>query len=510
MEKKPHFKNINGIPTLIVEDKPFLALAGEIHNSSASSDTYMEENVWENVNGMNVNTVIAPVYWELIEAQEGQYTFESVRSLINQARENQKKLILLWFGLWKNGMSTYVPGWMKVDSENYPFIEKTSGERIYAITPLCEAAVMKDATAFQQLMRFIKEYDSDQQTVIMVQVENEVGALGTDFDYSQKAQEGLKKAVPKEALKANCDQGTWEECFGQEAKEYFMAYHYAKALDKIAGFGKKEYDLPYFVNTWLEKYPARPGEYPTGGPTARMAPFWKKVTQNIAAFAPDIYVPNFSEVCEQYLSFQDNLMIPETRQDFDTVANLLYGLSKYNVNCFSPFGIEDFMKEEIAHDASVLSTLAIDASAFNYHGTGKILSKTYELLGGMMDKIIEFRGTDKIYPFLKKSAGDRGEVFNLSNCELKVSYQNFSENKVKSAGFVIETDDHEFFVIGINVKLALQASYQSEEQIGIVALEEGSFVDNNWQRGRILNGDERYNIAIGNETKIYRIAYHTY
>jgi hypothetical protein len=32
-----------------------------------------------------------------------------------QAREENVSLVILWFGLWKNGTSMYVPGWVKRD-----------------------------------------------------------------------------------------------------------------------------------------------------------------------------------------------------------------------------------------------------------------------------------------------------------------------------------------------------------------------------------------------------------
>ncbi|TNV68306.1 hypothetical protein FHK04_12435 [Trichococcus shcherbakoviae subsp. psychrophilus] len=510
MMNKPHFKKINNIPTLIVNDKPFLALAGELHNSSASSDRYMSANVWENINRMNVNTVVAPVYWEMIEEHEGEFDFSSVRSLIEQARQNNKKLILLWFGLWKNGLSTYIPKWMKKDQERYPFVRKSNGEKLYSVTPLCDEAIVQDSAAFRQLMRFLKAFDQEDQTVIMVQIENEVGTLGTDFDYSEEALQKVSEQVPEVVERFASKKGNWLECFGKDAKEYFMAYHYATAVDSIASIGKEEYALPFFVNAWLEKYPARPGDYPTGGPTARMAPFWEKVTTNIEAFAPDIYVPNFSEVCEQFLSFQDNLLIPETRQDIQTVANLFYGIAKYNINCYSPFGIEDFFKEESKQDQNVLVTLAIDASAFRYAGTGIPLSKAYEILSGMSPLILKYRGTDKMFPFMKEKESDRGMLYGLENCEAKITYQNFQDGKIKSSGFLIETGNNELYFVGVNASLTLKAGYGENYQVGVLSLEEGSFVDGIWQRGRILNGDERYYISVDNEPKVYRIEYHQY
>lgn len=506
----PHFDKINGVSTLIVENKPFLMLGGEIHNSSASSKDYMEKNVWENVNAMNVNCVLAPVYWELIESDENHFNFDSVQSLIDQARRNKKKLILLWFGLWKNGISTYVPAWMKRNREDYFFVEKENGEKLYSISPVCRPAIEKDAHAFQRLMKFLKEYDSEKQTVIMVQIENEIGALSTDCDYNKKAKNIFEEKIPEELVTAGYPLETWEQCFREEAKEYFMAYHYAKAVDRIAELGKKEYTLPLFVNAWLEKYPSKPGEYPTGGPTARLAPFWKKIAKNIEAIAPDIYVPNFSDVCDQYSNFQDILLVPETRQDLNTISNLLYGIAKYNLNCFSPFGIEDFMKGNVEQDEDVLSTLSIDASAFNYVGTGELLSNAYKILNGMSEMIIQYRGTNKIFPFMKDKESDRGDRFTLNNCELKISFENFNKKKVKSSGFIIESGKHEFFIVGINININFYSKSGQKNQVGILDLEEGEFHQGIWRRGRLLNGDERYKIHIGNQVKVLRVSYHEF
>ena len=38
----PYIKQQNGTKLLMVEDKPFIMLAGEVHNSNASSVEYME------------------------------------------------------------------------------------------------------------------------------------------------------------------------------------------------------------------------------------------------------------------------------------------------------------------------------------------------------------------------------------------------------------------------------------------------------------------------------------
>ena len=149
-----------GIPTLYVHDQPFFMRSGEIHNSSASDPVFLEEKLWPALRGLNMNSVIAPVYWELIEPTEGAYDFTSVENLIFGARKEGLKLCILWFGLWKNSESMYVPAWVKKDTETYFRTEKVNGEKMNTVSPLCAAAVEKDRQAFTALLRHIREIDA--------------------------------------------------------------------------------------------------------------------------------------------------------------------------------------------------------------------------------------------------------------------------------------------------------------------------------------------------------------
>ncbi len=442
IKKSPHIKNYHGIPTLFVEEKPFLALSGEVHNSSASDLNYMIERVWPNIEKLSLNTLVVPIYWEMIESAEGIYDFSHVQAIIQQARKHKMKLILLWFGLWKNALSTYVPEWMKKNRDDYPFVQNKSFEQLYSITPLCKKAVEKDAQAFGKLMAFIKKIDEEDQTVIMVQVENEVGVLGTDFDYSESAILLYEENVPKEVARFASKSGTWSEVFGIEAKEYFMAYYYAAAIEKITLEGIKQYEIPYFVNAWLEKFPYQAGNYPTGGPISRLVSFWRTLAPSISACVPDIYVPNFADICEEYLKDQSFIMIPETRQDVDTVSNLFYAVGKYHILGFAPFGIEDLIPNEFNMDSNILSSLAIDASAFDCRGTAPLLQKAYELLAGLSPLLFELQGSNQVNAFLKKNEGDRGVVISADEINIKITFQAFAKENPRSPGIVIQKNAH--------------------------------------------------------------------
>ena len=50
-------------------------------------------------------THFAEFAWAMMEPEEGKFDFTLVDALIKQADKYKKKLILLWFGLWKNAES---------------------------------------------------------------------------------------------------------------------------------------------------------------------------------------------------------------------------------------------------------------------------------------------------------------------------------------------------------------------------------------------------------------------
>ncbi|MDZ7314716.1 MAG: beta-galactosidase [candidate division KSB1 bacterium] len=121
----PRLEERDGAVRLIVDDQPFLMIAGELHNSSASCLDSMD-SLFARLAALNLNTVLAPVSWELIEPHEGEFDFTVVDGLLAAARENGLKLVLLWFGSWKNTESSYVPAWVKRDTRRFSAPERAA------------------------------------------------------------------------------------------------------------------------------------------------------------------------------------------------------------------------------------------------------------------------------------------------------------------------------------------------------------------------------------------------
>ena len=278
----------NGASTqLLVDNKPFFILGGELGNSTASSTAYMKP-FWPRLKAMHLNTVIAPVYWELMEPTEGKFDFTLVDDLLREARKNQIKLVLLWFGTWKNSMSCYAPAWVKTDLKRFPRVEDDKGVPQEIMTPFEPRNLEADRKAFVQLMQHLKEADGQQHTVVTVQVENEIGMLPTARSYDERANAAFKQPVPAQLLtylqrerknlkpefaavwqhQGAKTKGNWEEVFGKglATDEIFMAWYFATYTNAVAAAGKAAYPLPMYVNAALNRPGVPPGKYPSAGP----------------------------------------------------------------------------------------------------------------------------------------------------------------------------------------------------------------------------------------------------
>lgn len=503
----PCIKDHRGTPTLFVDGEPFLILGGELHNSSASSLSYLEENVWPNLRGLHLNTAVLPLCWEDLEPEENRFSFALLDGILAQARREGLRLVLLWFGLWKNGESMYVPAWMKEDKRTYFPARDQYGAPLPTISPFCAAAVERDKRAFSALMAHLRQADQE-RTVILVQVENEIGILGSDRDYCPQAEERFAEPVPPAAAKRFQVCGTWREAFGPEAGEHFMAYWFSKAVEEIAGAGKTEYPLPLYVNAWLEQFPWRAGTYPSGGPTQRMAPMWRLNAPSISLYAPDIYVPYAPQVMEEYARPDNPLFIPELRQDASSATYALYAFAGCGALGVSPFGIEELQMDpektrKIAPE--VAESLHIDLSAFDCRGTAGYLGRSYELLEQIKPLLLEHRGTENLRGFIRRSPEEPGALLEFEDYDLQIDYARRGPNTPEAGGMVIRASENVFYILGVLCRFRFLEKLGSGKKVEYLRVEEGGFREGAWVPGRVLNGDERVLLHLGDMPQLLRV-----
>jgi beta-galactosidase GanA len=342
----PRIETRDGRFALIVEGKPYLVLGAQINNSSSWASTLPK--AWPALEAMHSNTVEAPVYWEEMEPTEGTFDFRSVDLLLNGAREHQLHLVLLWFGTWKNGQAHYVPEWIKTDPAKYPREISAYGKVLDVLSPHSATNLQADAHAFSALLHHLRETDGSQHTVIMIQVENESGSIGTVRDHSAAADREFAAEVPAALHTAK---GTWPQVYGADAEERFAAYATARYINEVAKAGKAEFPLPMYCNVWItypvhalenRNHPSPGQEYPSGGPQQGNIAIWKAAAPEIDLLGPDFYSDDrrlFQEVVSTYSRPDNPLFIPETLLSRDFGPNFFFALGKGAIG-FSPFGID--------------------------------------------------------------------------------------------------------------------------------------------------------------------------
>ena len=479
--------------------KPFIILGGELANSSASSGAYMDSrDTWKYLAESGVNTVLAPVYWELIEPEEGRYDFSTVDYLLKSARANGQKLILLWFGSWKNSMSCYAPSWVKRGfNSEFELAANSDGSIPEIMSAFSERNVRADAKAFASLMKYIRKADGSEGTVIMVQVENEIGMLGDARDHSKLAQNAYNSPVPYDMMymlttgRANdhinnvwkaagkATEGTWKDVFGSslEADEIFMAYWYARYTERVAAAGKAEYDIPMFVNTALNSRGRKAGEYPSAGPLAHLMPIWKTVAPSIDLICPDIYDKGFASWISQYATADNQLFIPEVRQAPENGARVFYALGHHAAIGFSPFSIDNMPQEK------------------DYP-----LKKAYELLTPALDLIAEKQAAGKIYGMLA-DVTEKETVLTINGIDFKcrhdltLGWNPEAEDPDKwgeTAVMIMDMGNDMYLFMGTGVVTTMSPA-DGKGRVGIERIDEISFDDyGKMQKIRRLNGDENH------------------
>jgi len=539
----PHLQKQGNATQLIVDGKPFLVISGELSNNAATSLENME-TIWPKLVAANLNTALIGVTWAQFEPEEGAFNYVQIDGVIKRARENHMHLVIIWFGCWKNGTSSFPPYWVKKDYVRFPRIQVYEGKTVSVSGPVELLSTLSDATrdadakAFAALMHHIKEVDGAQHTVMMMQVENEVGVLRDSRDRSPAANRAFAGQVPADLMNylvAHKDNlipelrevwaangfktsGTWEQVFGPgkpaslivpiqtngealglmrheidwtklnwPSDEFFMAWNYARFLGKVVEAGKAEYNIPMYVNAWLQQpNHAWPGSFPSGGPLPEVHDIWRAGAPSIDILAPDLYVEQFDDLCARFSRAGNPLFIPETSTNY---ANALMAFGKFNTIGFSPFGID------------------------GNRPVPPELAATYSMLNQLMPIITAHQGTDTITA-VRLNKGEAPKQVKLGNYTLTLTYtgramhippqnmgqrlpspifppQTTTEPPLEAAAILISTGPDEYYFAGSGMTIDFTPNTPTGPQnVGLGDVQEGKFVDGKWVETRQISGDD--------------------
>ena len=486
----PQIVQKDGHYALLVDGKPYLVLGGQIHNSSGWPSELPQ--VWESMAALHANTVEAPVYWEQLEATEGQFDFSNVDAIVLGARAHNLHVVLLWFGTWKNGNNHYVPGWVKTDTKRFPRVMRLDGTPMDVMSPLGKNTLEADKTAFTSLMRHLKQIDGDQHTVLFMQVENESGNIGSVRDFSAEANRTFAGQVPADLLAAAHKQpGTWSAVFNAEADELFQMYFQAKYINTIVTAGKAEFAIPCYINVWID-YPSAqlpqrqvdlPGiGYPSGGAVQKLVGLWRQLAPAVDMIGPDIYADDsqfYRETMAAYNRPDNPLWIPETGRSDSFAKFFFYALGEGAIG-FSPFGV--------------------DQSGWNILGDEKWTAhaRNYALIGPMDREIAQLEYDGKLKTAVEEP-GTTAEEVDLGEWQATVAF-GFPQmdgrrapgtKDAHGAALVAKLGPNEFLVTGVDASVTFHLPGKPAWMHSqILKAEQGAYENGVWKPLRLLNGDE--------------------
>jgi beta-galactosidase GanA len=506
----PRVVQQGGRHALMVDRAPFLILGAQINNSSSWPSTMPD--VWPVIEGMHANTVEAPVYWEQMEPQRGQFDFSTVDMLVDQSRAHQVHLVLLWFGTWKNGEMHYAPEWIKTDSAHYPRMIDERGEPIQVLSANAPANLEADKAAFSALLHHLSQIDADRHTVLMVQVENESGAIGAVRDHSDAADKQFAGDVPQALVNALHKQpGTWQQVFGPDADETFQAWSVASYINQVAEAGKAQFNIPMYCNVWIQ-YPRgyqirgrlRPGfDYPSGGPVQSMIDVWKAAAPAIDILGPDLYSADREiekEVLTSYHRADNALWIPETGLGDPFAPELFYALGMGAIG-FSPFG------------ADQTSWTLKPGELPQAH------AQNYALLGPMDDVIARANFEGKLQTAVEEE-GKPDEILDFGRWRAHVGFgfpqrdgdqQPPGTTKYSGRALVVQLGSDEFLVTGIDARVTFMLAPGAQGHMQILKVEQGTYESGTWKPERIWNGDQTdRGLNFRDEPRVVQIRLGTY
>jgi hypothetical protein len=142
---------------LIVDGKPFLVLGGELSNT-VSSDTERMGVAAARRQGPHEHHPDRRLVG-LDRARGGEVRFPPGRSADRERPPGNVRIVWIWFGSWKNGLSSFAPAWVKAAQDRFPRAQIRGGKTIEVLSTLSQNNLQADARAFAALMRHTREVD---------------------------------------------------------------------------------------------------------------------------------------------------------------------------------------------------------------------------------------------------------------------------------------------------------------------------------------------------------------
>jgi len=508
--------NPNSVFTM--QGKPFYPIGVQAHNNSGYTMEQLEP-VWKVCEMMNVNSVAIAVAWERVEPEEGRFDTEIVGQIVRECRRRGLKLVVLWFGTWKNGHMKYVPQWVKTDHVRFPRVHTHDGYEIANLSTFAGETLEADKRAFCEVMKVLKREDPQRDTVLAVQVENELGIVGRAVrDYSPEADKQYRSPVPNtliERMRMHPDEviskawqecgakekGDWEALFGRMGDEFLQAYSMARYADAIAQAGKEIFPAPMYTNVWLDKQGFDiPGiTYPSGeGVTCNLA-LWRWFAPHLDMICPDMYMGDqihYREIAAAYTRSDNPLYIPETGCGMPSALGAFRAIAENGLTGVHFFGAE--------------SALQSDGTM---HPEAKPMWEDFQCLRAVEPLLLQLRGTPALQAAVQEEYGMEQQL-HFDGWDVLARYGEYPRGgdyqhkrgeptTGRGRALIFQTGKNEFYACGVGVSLAFrkrppltvpqvpQEAYQQEYYLDYLLVQDGRFGENGeWEPSYLRNGDD--------------------
>jgi hypothetical protein len=426
-------KKLNGHTALYVDNNPFIILGLQLDCDSCYDSSTIDD-LMKQIGVLGGNTAACLLYWRLIEPEEGQYDFSILESMIESAKRYDLRIVLVWFGSYKNACTHYAPDWFQNTPQKYRHAHLESGEQLrYVACPNCNESLEKDKQAVVKVFEYLRDYDTEKR-VILFQVNNESGLIGTDRCYCEECNYLF-------------EQGNYKATDKAIANEIFSAESILRYMEKIAKPAKEIYPLPCYMNAWLAHHTPdhKPGsEYPSGGPVYRVLDVYMQNKKFIDFVSPDIYTPgykDFMRISKEYCLEENPLYIAEHALGKTSRAfkNLYYALGKFSAIGFDPWAIDCAFPDVMEQPLYDLMQKKFSDEAYD-------IMESYIPVRDAMIPIAERQGTENMKYFVQEES-DTEYVMDFGDIIVKAQLCN--PDNGCSRGIVLRIDTCNFVVLGV-------------------------------------------------------------
>ena len=412
---------------------------------------------------MACNTAVLPVYWREVEPEMDHFDFRMVDERIKQCRANRLRLILLWFATWKNASPFYAPAYIREEMGTYQRALDRSGKRCVSHCPNGEATWQRDRNALVKLMEHLRQVD-DEHTVIMIQIENEPGIMGSDRCYCPTCNNLYTR-------------DGYEKEYGADAAEAFSCVSIARYIDRLAAEAKATKALPMYMNVWQAPWVGGvPGTYPSGGAVQHMLDVHLRQIKHLDFIAPDIYAASyrdFHRFCDRYAGPTNPLYVAEhsSHPAGRAERNVFYAVGEYGAIGFDPWAIDSPHPER--DDVPFVNSVGGEWGPQAYW-----LRDSYLAISRAISPIVEAQGSDRIFTFVQEDSNEKGTAWAAPACDVHVTYL---DKRGAARGIFIQRGADEFLAIGVGFTFRFARRRPDARAVPIASAEWGYFEQDSWR-----------------------------